>query len=371
MKSQRSSMTLYQPLAFGGAWIADISRHCWPSYRRTSLAMGGDAQATFRFTAPSPVLDRWFADALGGHFVETFAGVTAFAGQVQSLYYSHHGDVDSLSLKGVYNSIFVKYKTSSSATAVLTASAADARSVARYGTRTLIYDLGTVYVNGSTATAVRDDLLGEIAWPLVQNESVDVDTIKSTPVLSVTVRGYAESLDGVLLTNAATTSSTVSAEIKTALVAADFVTAGQIAANATQVTVETDYEGAWQRVKGLAGLRGGGSWFAGCYQGRKLDYFEADLDSVAYYLAIADKVKRVFADGGLAHVAALPLVKPGRMAFRNYMAGRSVDGTLRRDPRALFIRSLTYDRSGLALKGLDSTGVAQSVALQMALDGER
>lgn len=364
----KSSGNIFLPLAVGTEKVETVTRYMWPTYRRYTLATGGDAQATFTIQAEQAILERWFDLFLGYHFEETWGSQTAFMGYVHSMTYAANGVTLRASLKDVYNKIAVKYKTSSAGSDTVTAFASDTASIAKYGTRTLLYDLGQTYVNSTTATAVRDDLLDALAWPKVQPETVNLSESDGTPRLQVTIMGYAESLDGVLLKDASTSNSTASAEVTAALSGAEFVSAGDIDTNSTVVTEEVDYVGAWQRIKAMTDLRGSGTWLAGCYQGRKLDYFQANLSTIKYYVDVRTRQKgRVIYEAN-QDPAALPLVKPGAMAFvRDLMAARNVESVLANDPRALFVERVEYSAAGLVLKGTDSTGLAQAVALQMAL----
>ena len=114
--------------------------------------------------------------------------------------------------------------------------------------------------------------------------------------------------------------------------------------------------------------KNGGLWLAGCYTGRELDYYQADLTTIVYEFELRRRdQKRIAYDANGARVPA-PLLKPGRMAFfRDLMAGREQESTLLWDPRAMLIQSVEYSRDGVVLKGADATGLARTIALEMAL----
>lgn len=348
-------------MKIGGNWNLDITDYCWPTYRRYSLANGGDAQATFTVKAKQAILEDWFKHYLGYHFIETYGGNDAFQGYIHTMRYAANGVTLSKSMADVYNKIAVKYKTSSAGSDTYTSFASDAGSVAKFGTRTLIYAVDKTYINSTAAAALRDDLLEALAWPSEPTvESVSLDQSDETARLAVTVRGYAETLDGVLLKDTSTTNSTASAQVTAALSGADFVTAGTVETNSTVVTEEVDYVGAWQRIKGIVGLRGGGVWLAGCYQGRALDYFQADLSTIKHYVDVRRRGGgRVIMDAN-QEPAALPLVKPIGMVQVRDMEAIEVKFLMER---------VEYSAAGLVLQGVDSTGLAQAVALQMVLGG--
>jgi len=364
----KTTMALYTPLKTGGEFIDTVTQYCWPSYRRISLAMGGDAQATFRFSADDSTMQHWFSEYLGAHFVESFGTVDVFHGYIHTLYLSTNGITIRTTLDNVYNNIAVQYRTGSASSETLTAFASDTDSIAKYGTRTLIYNLNDTYVSATTADSVRDDLLENMAWPTVTPESIQVGDYGGRSVLSVTVRGYAETLNGKLLKDTSTSLVNASDAITTAVSGADFVSAGEISTNTTQVSSEVDYVPAWQRIKQIAELRGGGVWLAGCYQGRELDYFQADINSIRYYVDLRSRQRGQSIYNEAGDITALPLIKPGYMAFvRDVLIARQQSNPIYRDPRSLFVESVQYSQDGVLLKSLDANGVMQSVAIQLSL----
>jgi hypothetical protein len=364
-------MNLYQllktgtePLEYGG----DISWACWPTYRRQTLAMGGDHLATFSFSADDSILERWLDNYLGTHFEEVWGGVTTFMGLVWSMRLSYHGVVITRSLDTMFNDVRVRYKTSSAGAETTTSAATNATSIARYGTKQLLEELTGTYITATTAGYFRDNLLAKFAYPRAKQQEARLAGDAQRGTLQVEVRGYVHTLNNRLYNSTSTANIDADDEIKNVLGSADFVSQGSITANTAQVTEEADYQPGWERIQKIAGLGSNGArWLAGCYQGRTLDYYQADESTIAYEQELRTQRRLTFLPGS-GEIIPPPLVGPGGVVFiRDVMGGRPQESTLLDDIRAMFVDMVEYSKDGVVLKGNPEDDAAKAAALALAL----
>lgn len=371
--AELATMFLADPLLVGSAPSelgGDISWACWPTYRRQTLAMGGDHMATFQFSADDHILERWLDNYLACHFVETFAGVTTFMGLIWTMRLSYHGVTITRSLDTLFNHVRVRYKTSSSATAAVTSAASNATSLARYGSKQLLQEPGNnIYMNATTAGYFRDNLLAQFQYPRAMQQEARLFGERQQGVLQVEVRGYVHTLNYFLVIDINTGTHDASERVSKVLTDAEFVTEGQIDTNTAPVVDEVDYQPGWERVRNIAelGSNGGARWLAGCYQGRALDYQAADETTIAYEQELRTQ-RRLTYQTGTGNVIPAPLVQPGGVVFiRDIMGGRPQASTLLDDPRAMFVDMVEYSLDGTVLKGNPQDDYQKAAALAIAL----
>ena len=347
-----SSMSLYENLKIGtGELQSGLQDLIWSSYRRQSLAIGGDWMAGFQFSEADWFLELWRDEYLGAHFVEYWTSQVAFMGRLHSMKLTYNGQFQEISIDRIFNKLAVEYETTAGTTATTTF-ADDSSSQAKWGVRQKVVRADIV-MNATMADTYRDTLLERYKEPRVFAEEVNFRPSKG--VLRAEVLGYVWTLDDKLLTSASETLQDVDDEISDSLSGADFVTEGDLENNTLQVLPYKSNESAWKRIKRLAALGDSSDnrWLAGCYQGRALDYFQADDDTIEYYYdarAREFERNRVIYD---VHDAEIPaaMVLPGRVAFaRDLSPGVPVKSPLLDDPRALFIERLEFSKQGLKLK---------------------
>jgi len=366
-----SDLRVFSPIIGNGDFLEDVTRRWWPSYKRTSLALGGDFAASATFSASDQVLEDWLDNRLAGHVVESYAGQVAFNGFINTIRLSYNGLVLVRTLDTVFNNVAVYYTPGTGEPTALTSFNSDSSSVASWGTKDLIYR-ATRNMSQASAEALRDKILDEQKEPKI----ITVDVADWDPtqqgVCQVEILGYAHSLDWQHLSVAPAVAATDDAddEIADALSGADFVTAGTIDTNTLQIRQELDYRPAWQRIKEITaeGDTSGNRWIAGCYAGRTLNYNQANTSSIAYFFSVKDRRasgRRRMYDAGNNWVPD-PLVVPGQVALvRDILAGRPRASTLLDDPRALFIESVEYSAQGLKLKGANQQ-IMRLAGLEMA-----
>ena len=316
-----STMSLFGKTSISGdvyPFLEDISWACWPSYRRISLADGGDFEATFTFSAADDILEKWFENYLGARFVEVCEGHPAFEGRLERMVLSYNGKVLSRDLAEVFNSVRVRYQTDSSASKAVTSAATDDDSIAAWGTRELVEN-AEVYLSSTSAALYAANLLARLKEPRVHSDTVRVGGEYQPGQLQVTVRGYVRSLMADLYQSGSTAEDNADAEVSAALSGADFVTAGDIDANTLQVKEEADYVPGWTRIKNIAALgdSSGNEWQAGCYQGTSLDYQQRDLETVIYFVETQANRRLTLVRDTNGFEVPPPLVRPGVMAFSN------------------------------------------------------
>lgn len=372
MNPELASLHLYKPYSVGAQLEpvenGDISWACWPSYRRTTLAVGGDNLASFSFSASDEILEKWFGSYLGHHFEERWGGRATFVGLIWAMRLSYNGVVLYVSLDQLYNAVEVRYKTDSAAAETDTSQATNANSIAKFGTKELLHDLGSFYVPSTTAETYRDNLLALLAVPRASIEEARLQGASQPGILDVEVRGYIHTLNNRLYTNAGTSNVDINTEIEATLGTPDFVTVGDVEANTTEVSEEADHEPIWDRVKKIiaVGSASNGRWVAGCFAGLEFTYKQADETAVAYYQELITQQK--FTRDGL-WMSPIPaaLIRPGGVLFVNdIMAGRPVASTLLDDPRATFVDVVEYSINGATLKS-NSSAQSKANALAMAI----
>lgn len=122
----------------------------------------------------------------------------------------------SLSLDGMANRVKVRY-TDELGTPGSTATASDAASQGRYGTRDLVLSIGET--NATTAANLRDRALAQYKNPVAQTEgSVQTGDLGDVRV-SLSFAGYYTTLDWLLTANTSTTSTSTTTQVQTLLTA--------------------------------------------------------------------------------------------------------------------------------------------------------
>lgn len=348
-----TSFTLYQPLKLGTSIIEpNLLPIIWDTYRRQSVAMGGDFAASFQFSADDVTLERWRDNYLGAHFVEYFGTITAFMGYINTLRLTYNGQLQVVSLDEVFNNIAVRYQTDSSAAAALTAFATHSASIARYGTKTLVVSVNG-YMSSTRAGQYRDVLLNRLALPRVFTQ--EVNWAQQQPTLQVDVKGYVNTLNWQSFVNTSKLGQNASVAITNALSGADFVTSGSITTNTAQEVVEADNEPVWDRIRRITehGDASGNTWLAGCYQGRALNYWQPSLSTITYRYnakAFRQERRRVIYDANGAEIPEA-LIQPGYLIFsQDLLPGVPLASTLLDDPRVIFIGAIDFSKDGLALR---------------------
>jgi hypothetical protein len=154
-------------------------------WRRSIRSLGGYWQGRFMLEGSIDELSGLFYNWLEFHLVEQVRGVTTWEGMIYEMELAHGGVKRRRSLDLMANRVRVDYRDVNNEDQE-TAWASQAQSVARYGQKEEIERLDSMTAPG--AEAMRDRLLGELAWPWARPVSVH-KTAQTT--LSVVACGYA------------------------------------------------------------------------------------------------------------------------------------------------------------------------------------
>lgn len=365
--TELSTAALYEPVPAGAAYLADLTPFVWPSYRRVTLDQGGDHDA--RFVVDEEIhdttrqeLEYMFYNWIGCHFVETYAGVTVFAGYVHALRLQVGGLTLVHTMEDMANNVRVYYQTGSAGSLTITSAATNTASDARYGTRATVVRPG-VYMTSTYAAAVRDDYLAAHAYPRMY--PVDIyQGDEGAAVLEVEIRGYTDTIGWLTdFESSGTASNTaVSTQISNLLSGLDYVSAGTIATISTAITDETDYVSRLQRINDLLENRAY-SW--GCFRGRSFDVTAWDTSTIKYRRRAFGPRAGIYSGGQLVPA---PLVQPSGIVFtEDVFAGLPAQSTLLQDPRAAFISGVEYTIDGarlIALSDVDELDAAAALAME-------
>ena len=360
----------------GNEQLETVGAYMWPTYKRTSRAMGGDWAASFTVGAGEDpvddyILETWYSNYLGCKFEERYAGQLTFVGLITGMRLSYRGDEHSTSLNDMSNNVACWYTPGPGQPRRLTSFFSDATSIAKYGTKTLILN-SKGHLSQSAAEQRAEAKLAQLATP--RSIAGDMGPFNGKRgQLQISIIGLARTMDWTLYNSTSTAEDDADAQISTILSGVDFVSEGTLEANSTQVPVGADYRPSWKLIEDIAQNDDSGAserWLVGCYASDALDYFEVDESVVKYYRDMK-RGQRVIVDYSGADVPA-PLVQPGGIVFtRDIMTGQAVASTLRDDPRAAFIEQVSYDRNGVKLKGLpvgdEESAANTSLALASAL----
>jgi len=132
---------------------------------------------------------------------------------------------------------------------------------------------------------------------------------------------------------------------------------------------ENDSSLAWEVLKDIAarGDAARGRWLIGVYAGQRLVYTAAP-DTLEYEQRLHDAHQRITAVSG-AEVRPWNVLPGKWLMFTDFLIGRVQPTTLREDPRAMFIESMTYSAPyGLQLSGV-KVGTLNQVMAQLGLGG--
>lgn len=370
-----SSINLYDKPALSNSLVANIDELAWPSYQRETLAMGGHWGAGFTLGAGNDpvddhILESWFTNNLGNAIVESYGGIVTFKGIINSMRLAYRGDVLAISLDDMANSIAVQYTKGKGHPQTTSPFYTDAASVATYGAKSLIIRAKTP-LSDSAAQQLAQAKLAQLAWPRAYPD--DLGSFNGgRGQLDVEVIGIVRTMDWVVNYNTSTTTDTLDDAIAHLVDLAQFVELGELEANATTISRESDNEFLWKRLETIVTLDDNGmdaQWIAGIYADNKLDYKQVDETTITYFRDMK-KQQRILTDASGGLVPA-PFVQPGVVAFtRDILAGQNISTTLRRDPRAAFIEAVQYSRDGVRLRGSKLRGNAvanQRMAVRAAL----
>jgi hypothetical protein len=310
------------------------------AYKRAAKAQMGDEQATLSLLAAPGQLRAWFESWLGYWLREYESGLpdlTAYTGQIQTMRLFVSGRVYVATLENTWNDIIVAYTTTVGGS-VAYKTAANAASIARYGRRTLLFQLDAA-TGATTAQAVADDMAEALATPQPYLAGF-YDPASGSVGLEISALGAAHLLDVTYMTSTTAGNNTLDDEIVRILAEGDApLRAGSIAVNDSEILKATDgYISLSDRLGDVIALSGP-NWYAGCYATVALDYYQADPTAPLYFLDIDARHGPRFYNATTRMPVPDALVRPGQ-----YARVPETDIDL---PTSLLIESVTYTPNGL------------------------
>ncbi|MCB8988078.1 MAG: hypothetical protein H6661_10065 [Ardenticatenaceae bacterium] len=346
------------------AGVGDVTHYMWPTYKRQTAAEGGDISAQWQFGGDDALLEQWFYEYLGREFREHFGGQTTFLGRVHTMRLAYNRLSLTVSLDWLFNRVACAYTSVLDGSTLYTDFVEDAASIAQWGARAYIIRPTDNTIGLSEAEELAQDFLAEFAQPQVSRSEVGRLDVAQ---LQITAQGYAQALGVQLIREEVEGEDDADAEVLVALTGASLVTAGAIATNTRQVSIQFDWQSRLDRLAWLAGRRDalGRRYVYGTFGSAAFDYQPA-ADSARYHIWTKRPVVEHFTPG--KDYVPAPLVMPGGYSLVADQQTRTAGGW---NPARQWDASVVYDRDGASLRG-GAWGVQErTAALQMALTARR
>jgi hypothetical protein len=246
----------------------------------------------------------------------------------------------------------------------------DAASIGAWGRRQYIIRPSDV-LGLSEAEAEAQRILAEFAQPRVSRGNLERKLAQGQ--LKVTIQGLSKTLDAEFHNEPLEGQDDASAEVINALSGASFITAGSIAANATQVSIQAEYRRRLERIAWIAGRRDsfGRAYNYGAVGSRHFDYQPVGtMLQQGFRYSIWVKRPFLLHFSGNTYVPA-PLVRPG--GYSQIVDMKPADSTLslEHNPLNQFDATVEYSAEGALLRGGAWGPQERAAAIQMALIGQR
>lgn len=348
----------------------DISHLIWPTYKRLTAAAGGDVQADFQFAADDATLETWFYDYLGREFREFYQGHTCFWGRVHTMRLAYNRLVMTMSLDWLYNSVACQYTSVLDGSTLTTDFFEDSGSIAVWGRRQhIISTSDTLGLSEAEDEAQR--FLAEFSQPRVSRGSLERKLARGQ--IKVAVQGFSQTLDAQFHHEETEGQDNASDEVLAALSGASFVTAGSIATNTTQVSIESNRQPKLKRIAWIAGRRDslGRVYNFGATGSKQLDYQPVNtMAQQGFRYSIWVKRQHLLHFSGSSYIPA-PLVRPGGYSQIMDMRPGNSEVSLEYNPLNQFDATVEYSAAGALLRGGAWGPRERAEAIQMALIGQR
>jgi len=368
-----------QPLVDGAGAVLGIFP---PSnYSHEIAAMGGFRSAQISFGGTRAELEEWFANGVGRH-IRVMDGIDlvweGFVNQVSiqtGVLTAARGP-----LLAIGNKVKVAYQTVTYNTnppiggdAALTNNAEDTASQGRYGIVEKVLNGGSM--NATEADQVRDTYLSEYKDP----ETTQQINTQAASANSVTLEclGYISWLDAFYYTETANSGTRqIKQKIEDVLGAEpnSFISTDYNRIDANSATVgryEQDQQTGWAVIRDLVarGDSSGNRHLFGVY-GDRIAQYGAIPTNVLYEYRLGDKSRKISVLGSNQDVPYWK-VRPGQwMRLPDFLIGRVGDDTpVGRDPRNIFIESVTYQIPWSVQINGGKTGKLAQLLAQKGLGG--
>lgn len=243
---KKYSLTLKNTAARNFGFIQSLNGIAY-KYRKRTRLNGGDWTASFMVGGNESYLKRFFLTKIGHHLEQTIGNTNVWEGFIYEMDLTLHGITRRISMADVRNAVKAKY-TDSGGNNQSTGWYTDNNSIRTFGRiEEIIYIDG---VNAATAQAEAQTHLQKHAFPTPEVVSVrDNQDLE----LEVTAAGYVFTMNNKYVTAGNGTDQNLSVFLKDIIdTDCEFVTAGRIEANTTQVrtTFDTDMR-AWDAMVAL------------------------------------------------------------------------------------------------------------------------
>ena len=335
------------------------------TYTHTIDAMAGYRSCTFTFGVGRDEMNDWLQHGVGRH-VEVYDDALSpcwqgFVSKVSPVYGALNLQVGPLldaanRVALQYSGVDMSLDPPAVGVQVTTGWADDADSQEINGNIPELLSTGAI--NALDADDIRNTYLAENVYPPVRQDWTSRGRSKSA--LRVDCLGYYAWL--MYPYNQTVNVGTLTTDEKILAILAANLNIGwlpfdtsRIEAPASPVNVPRyEYENvlAWDQITDIVAMGDANSdrWLFGVYDDLSARYWQAPTE-LSYFLALNDPVQRIVSSSGQEMEYAD--VRPGNwLLFCNFLVGNSLRSDLPRDPRSMFIESVTYTLPRtLALKG--------------------
>jgi len=342
------------------------------------LAVGGYDKASFTINDEKNALEEWFEEGLGRH-IECY-------NHAQNLIWEGFVNKVSINLGPLSasrgplldapNRVFAVYSALDTTTnppvrgeRTKTAAANDTYAQELYGIIESIQSIGTA--TAVDAAQAQNTYLAENALP----ETTQATAGASGPSVTIECLGYYHWLKTYVYNQIANTGTQNLSVKLTAVLNAELNTIingnMDITANTLQVEqFENSDKTAWALIKALVALGDATNarYLFGVWGGRRAIYEAAPTTEITYQQHLADPAMRVKT---MTETMVMPWdVLPGKwLFFPDFLIGRVQSIQRRRDPRFMFIESVTFDAPwGLKMTG-GKTDLAPQLLARLGLAG--
>lgn len=362
------SIQVSEPLVQTGSYLGSFSPD---AYNHTLIALGGYWDASINVSLSQSAIEEWLERGLGRH-VEVFndEDELVFEGFVNLVSANIGGlSVERGELLNIGNQASLTYGTIDTSTSpptlgirITTDNANNTDSQNKYGT--IKKNLSTGGSTSTIAEQLRDTYLNEFGDPETKQQ---LNTQGGNLSLSLQVLGYIHWSKVYTYSSTTTGTQNLSAKIQAVLGAEQnglFSTDySGITTNTIAVPVyENDNKTGWDLLTALTTLGDSSDnrYILGMYKDRKVAY-EAIPTEIEY--------QRRLSAGRMETITGREIkpynILPGKWLFiPDFMIGRTLDtSSLRTDPRAIFIESVTYSAPyGLTIQGGKTDSIKQKLA---------
>lgn len=334
---------LYNNLKVSTDFVKDIT-DLVPDYQDNTRAMGGYWSGQFTLQGlPLSELEEWFNYHLGYRVVRQVAGQTKWEGFISQMRLVSGGQTYVRDLNTMVNRALVYYRNAAGTTTTATAWNTNALSLANYGQRDDTYTIDGVA--GTVAANYRDTQLTRYGWPRSVSSGGDLftqDDVKIPPMLYVQLAGYVFTLNWRFVLSNSVTPTNLSSFLAILIGESEFVTAGSIATNTTQVPKRfLSPMRTWDALEKLtnAGDSSGNRYTIQVGAGRKMNY-QLAASTVGYDIA----------DGKLFELDGSECIPgeivPDRIARRRDAPTGFWQGDVYSDPRNTYIAEVQFNAPG-------------------------